>query len=529
MVNVKSSISNPIKALSKLKDGKLSFENYIDALCRFNMRESLLEIAKMSGDIFWNNTPDSPLYINKGIKKYPLLDNAPYHQYGLAFAAYALLLSRANDHKTSKISEPDCVYLCNIYDQKLFHVDLKSIDDLEEWITRLFHSRFRFDLLPVVESLGKSLVLYLDTMSSDALLKSKFQKLLEKFTDQYGFTPEEYFKYCFLLAIEAHNNYNQVDIANIDRGCLKSMLEKDKLKKIISELTCTYETFRGIDLEENSGPPGTEKYCETRINPLSIKPLIQTKLDSSKYILVNYHLYYEKIFFGIYSLFESIDEKFRRKFYGPAIESYCGDILKVIFPEDEVIDEFHHNDTDKFFDFTVVCKDRIYFFEIKSKQETMKFKSTGDFRYRPKVEEIESLEKQMDKISLVSSDELFPTLSEKLGADFMDKKHINFMVLDIESISNPKFRKRYLSDSIVEKQKITKTQFISLSDLEEYSFSETSLSIEEVCNEIEVIDSPNNPASFKTVLRNNSQLNKSKNIARNRFNNFMDYIMPQKL
>jgi hypothetical protein len=514
--------SKYIKALFDSPDNSLTPNDFRNALGHYNLRDSLEKIAILSIDLFWNNAPDNPNRVNPSLKLDPNLE-IQYHQYGLAFAAHMLLTSKANDHKNIALTWADCLYLCALYDEKLYMGQLNSVEDLDAWMTRLQFARFKHDFYSFDRDLAKNLFLLVDIFPEldDSGL------LIDNFCNKVGYELIEYFVYCFAILSTIKETRGIIKDKHKLTGDIGDNLNHVVLHRLIDELTSDYNAFKRIDKEINNNAEIAMNFHETLFNPLIKKPLISTVRRSKYRILPNCSLLSQALSSGLLWMLRDFSQDFQPKFYGKMFEQYFKKIAQAAFPNVLPVDEFQYKPGAKFYDFSFVFEDKIYFFEIKSKVTYLKFNQTGSFDHGFKKREREELEHQLSKIELLRDDNYSEVFQEKLGADFKDKQHIPIFVFDINLISNVAFRENYIGKDIVSNPNYSRTIFISMNDLEELyltNLGNKEQSVEDVYATIST-QVGNPKCFFKGALSNGEQKDYPKdNIFKARVDKLIQYI-----
>lgn len=515
--------SKQVRLLFNALGNSLTPKDFKRILGHYNLRSSLEKIAALSIDLFWNNAPDNPNRVNPSLKIDPNLE-VQYHQYGLAFATHMLLTSEANDHKKDALTWADCVYLCALYDEKLYMGELNSIDDLNAWMTRLHFARFKHDLQVFDRGLARNLIFLVDIFPTI----DNSEVLIDEFCNKNGFKLLEYFVYCFAIMSTIKETKGIIKDKLTLTGDIGENLNHKILHTLIDELTINYEDFKQLDEEMNSNEEIVNNFHETLFNPLIKKPLIRPDRRSRYRILPNFSFLSQALTQGLIWKLRDFSPDFQSKFFGKIFEQYFKKIIQLVFPDASIVDEFEYKPGAKFYDYSLILEDKIYFFEIKSKTTYLKFNQTGSFEHAFKDRETKEINRQISKIELLCNDQYSDIFKEKLGHNFNDKDHIPVFVFDIDLISNKDFRDNYVGHDISNNPNYAKTIFISMNDIEELyltKLSGTNLTIERIYEEIS--PQPGDPKSFfkgvlSTYFADGDYL--SDNLFKKRVDEFIKYI-----
>ena len=148
-------------------------------------------------------------------------------------------------------------------------------------------------------------------------------------------------------------------------------------------MLCTgYQSFREIDkqLNKNLDP----RYTKNRFNPLFIYPIIEcdAKHYGDRYIVPNLTVFIYCIYAGLYWWFHRYFEQYGfhkdfRQYFGDLYQEYAGLVLKEIFQGREVHGEVAYGNGQRFLDWWIDLDDKVYLFETKAYQLTLKERQTG--------------------------------------------------------------------------------------------------------------------------------------------------------
>lgn len=378
-----------IGAIKNRPEGSVSESELREVLRRYNVRDGLFLLGKVSNFVF--NTNDENKISKAGYRE--PTTGIFVTQFALAYIANLLIVSGGNDYKAKQISNKEnLLTLCNIYGNSIEFPEIKTkdsdepftMDDFVSSIVRMYGEQFEFQFNSVL--LVSRTILIFNEISNKVIPK-KFNLLADIFKEKTGLSLKEYFY--IAMAVWAGGNdrvaFNKDFLTKANIPALKEYFSEEKISLFLNLFSVTYSEFRKEDekMNQNLHPI----YTKFRFNPLQVFPIIKTdKEDNSPYIMPNTVCYVKRAYGGLYWWFhryfeEKGSQQDFRNYFGEIFEEYVGKILKEMYGESSVHPEITYltgKSTRKFIDWWVEKNGKIYLFESKAYQFALNTKQTGD-------------------------------------------------------------------------------------------------------------------------------------------------------
>ncbi len=366
--------------LHNKKEGTATEEDFKNVLRRYNLRDGLIALGRMS-NILFNSREDGP-YIDATTGVFVT-------QFALAYLANILLISSANDYKSKYISQKDnLLTLCNSYSNSLIDrltENDKPInqDDFCSFMIRLDSEQIEYQFSPIY-MMARTIIIFNELIQNTQ--SDKFEPLDDIFEKKTTLSIYEYFRLCFAIFAASSQktatfSINTFTNSNIPQ--LKDLLTEEKIIKILNILKANYKEFREEDMLENDNL--NPIFTKTRFNPLLVYPVIETdaKHLGDPYVVPNVFTLIKRSFGGLYWWFDRYFENQGqqqdfRNYFGRIFQEYVGRILKNIYGEKNVHEEIVYGKNLRFIDWWIERDNKIYLFESKAYQFTLPSKQTGD-------------------------------------------------------------------------------------------------------------------------------------------------------
>lgn len=471
----------------------LTEEELKSKLKTYNLRNGLITLGNYSKKVF--DSRNTPQAMGRG--GYCDESGVFVTQFALSYLSNMMLISGANDWNKKLISDKENVLLLlNIYSNTLVHrLPLpNNVYSPEEVLASIFirmsFEQFEYQFEPV-SMISRNMIIFLEVVNNHT--PDKFDTLDAIFLKENGLNIKQYFIYSLMVFACVYNNPLFTKKRLIDAkitGCEEYFTEEN-INKYFKLVSINYKNFRDLDkeLNKNLDPLDTKN----RDNPLKIFPIIETDKneDGLPFIIPNILNFIFKGFEGMYWWFDHYFQsqgkiEDYRNYFGPVFEDYVGLILKDAYGESEVKPEIKYK-KGKFIDWYVEKDEKVYLFEVKAKQFSLKTLQTGDIELIKK----EVGEKLLRAVKQVYSRILEIDLYDELKK-FRGKKIIPVIIfLDIPMVSAGGYKKIISNDllSLESEQKYKGiSQFdyhlLNVEELEDYAYVSNQTDIEEIFENI---------------------------------------------
>lgn len=438
-----------VSALLDKTAGSVSEEDLKTILKRYNLRDSLIRLGKVSNDIFWG---DDPNIMGKAAYRDPEF-GVYITQAALAYIANLLLVSGSNDYKSKFLDQKhDLVVLCDVYTNYLISPELTNcygITNMDQFCSFLVRTdseqlKYQFDPHSLI---ARAICIFTDLVNKTSLKDLQLSVIFEKET---GLSIDDYFKLAMAVFVGSKGTsaFRFSMFTNAEIDTLKDVLTTEKVTGFLDILKANYNTFRKEDSRLNK--ERNPIFTKTRFNFLEIYPIIETdaKHLGDPFIMPNTPLYIKKAFEGLYwwfhRCFENKGEQLRfREYFGYIFQEYVGLVLKGIYGEQNVHPEVSYSNNRKFFDWWVERGDKAYLFEIKANQFALVSKQIGEKELLVR----EEIKKIVDAIEQVYK-RIQDVPKYKELSHFRSKKLIPLIVfMDMPYISSPLYES-WIKDSL---------------------------------------------------------------------------------
>lgn len=374
-----------ITGLHHKEKGTATEEDFRNVLRRYNLREGLITLGKISNYIFGVEDQNK---IARVAYREPST-GAIMTQFTLAYLANILLIAGTNDYKSKRISEKDnLLTLCNSYDNCLIDPVLTKNgritgqDRFRSLMIRMHFQQMEYQFA-LHYMMARTIVIFNELIHR--VQPDKFEPLPEIFQEETGLSIYEYLRLCAAISAGSQKTatFSISTFSNANIPQLRDVLIEEKVVKLLNILKADYRKFRKEDAYAN------EKlnpiFTKTRFNPLVVYPIIETdvKHPGDPYVIPNVILYIIKSFGGLYWWFHRCFESKGkqqdfRNYFGYVFQEYVGRILRGIYGTKNVHGEIPYGKDLKFIDWWVEKEDKVYLFESKAYQFALPSKQTGD-------------------------------------------------------------------------------------------------------------------------------------------------------
>ena len=324
----------------------------LDELRKYNLKDALIEIAKMCRLIYQNNK-------SHNINTFGYYDEDFQHYFRcdtLAKLAHLFIKSGTNDFKKKLISKcphPNLTYLSNFVSNKLeSKVEIRQ-DTMPNHICMLINEQIRYQ-----EDVATK------AYRNFALFNNNYG---EKFKEITGLTIQEYYNVGLLIfacGCRCKPVLTMEELIQSTKELEIPFVTEMGIMKFLNYLSADYQTYRNMIIKDE----------KRNVLTIQHKPIIRTKHDKKDvYIIASPMMLMEKIFNGIYFDLEATysDTTIFKGEFGYIFEQYVGDFIKHYEKEAKIIPEeklkYTKNGSEtKYTDWAVVKNDIAFLIEVKS-------------------------------------------------------------------------------------------------------------------------------------------------------------------
>jgi len=445
------------------------------ALKGYRLDEFLITLAEISAKLFDSNFTENSVWKKE---KVGFIIHKPSKQFVTDFAveyiANILLISGSNNFKRESIKNRDNVVgLFSIYHNSIAQPSNRQ-DSLASLLVPMYLQQITGQQ-SIKSAFVRQWLLF--HKSQEAVSEEKKIDLDQILIEKAGINVTEYVKLCFLIlaVILTKPRFSFGTFANSAVPGLDDVFNDQKISAILKQLSATRNEF--IELDKKCNSQLKPENTRSRYNPLWERPIIV--LGDNDYVVPSLSAYVKGALRGLYWIFENLEGKSFRDYFGILFEKYCGIVVRDIFGVENVRSGLRFGKlNEEFFDWIVNNNDEIILFETKGYQFPLKTLQTG----APELINKEVFDKLVETICQMYQRCQDVQRNEELR-EFKDKKVTVIAVYyDVPFVSTNLYDfdiKSALSslNSIYPGIKDFEYIFLSIEELENYAYVKKCISI----------------------------------------------------
>lgn len=386
-----------LRKLLNEKDGCLTETKLKETLEQYNLKDILCLLSIQSKKIYKSNTENL-----KGFAQFISATGSFVTQTALMYMANIAITSGSNDYKWSLLALDVYSNACIL--SMIYHNKMRTNRELSalQIILQMYYTQIKHQM-PIQNTIARNYILF-EEIANQIPFPSNNKTIGEYFKEKIGVNIKEYLQITFIIfgiILDKEKNcfISIEELIPVDFS--SDILTREKVEKVFKLLSANYTKFIQVDTSMNENKP--EELTQTRFNTLSLFPIIELEdKRNGNYIIPNIIAFANKafvnIFWTIHNLFEEDNLHLRfREFFGKELfEKYVGDLLKEIYVEETIYPEITYKKSgseSKFVDWIVETNDKIYLFEIKGYQYSIKAQQTGEIEKEIEEKIIRSIKK----------------------------------------------------------------------------------------------------------------------------------------